>query len=341
MRYSNELKVGLSIIIAAIILIIGIRYFEDLPIFAGTYELRTQFDDAQGLIRGSTVQVSGVRVGAVDEVQLTPDMKAVAVRFHLDEGVQVPQGSYASISGFQTFGGVRLEIVPGPATNPAVEPGGMIPGRSGGILGNLTDRAPELIDRVDTLLLNAGLAFEGINPAINQADRTFLDISNNVNRIGAQASGAVAQLDQLLRSSNADLSTSLAGLREASTSLNRLVQAEQVRVSQILTNLEGLTGGLNTFSEENSDSLAMAVQNLNMVMTRLNRNLAALETTSTNLDRIIARIDRGEGTIGLLINDPALYNELVGTTRSMNELLEDLQANPRRYLKELQLVDIF
>jgi phospholipid/cholesterol/gamma-HCH transport system substrate-binding protein len=85
----------------------------------------------------------------------------------------------------------------------------------------------------------------------------------------------------------------------------------------------------------------MAVEQFNRVLDRLNQNLASLERTTAGLDAIIGKIDRGEGTLGLLVNDPTLYHRLDSTVTSMNELLIDLKENPVRYFRALRLVDLF
>lgn len=346
MRYSNELKVGLAIIIAAIIFILGIRFFQDIPLFSGTYELQTRFTDAQGLIAGSAVNVSGVRVGAVEEVQLTPEMNAVLVRFHVDSGVDIPEGSYTQVSGIQALGGVRMEVVAGPVTNPPIEPGSLVPSREESVLSGLTDRAPALLNQLDSLMASTnvfvgGLSAAQVNSTMRQADAAFAEIGSTVDQVGGQASATVNELNRLLQDSNSDLRLTLASLREATTSLNTMVAGERERIGRILLQVEGFSGSLNQLATDNQDTLAAAIQNLNSVLVRLDRSLATLDTTGVALDRIINKIDQGEGTVGLMINDPRLYNELVNTATTMNAVLQDLQANPGRYLRELRLVDIF
>ncbi len=74
---------------------------------------------------------------------------------------------------------------------------------------------------------------------------------------------------------------------------------------------------------------------------RVDRSLEQLESTTTTLDSIVGKIDRGEGTVGLLINDPRLYHRMDSTVNSMNQLLVDLKENPVRYMRALRLVDLF
>jgi phospholipid/cholesterol/gamma-HCH transport system substrate-binding protein len=77
------------------------------------------------------------------------------------------------------------------------------------------------------------------------------------------------------------------------------------------------------------------------VLNRVDRNLTQLESTTLTLDSIVGKVDRGEGTVGLLVNDASLYHRMDSTVNSMNQLLIDLKENPVRYLRAMRLVDLF
>ncbi|HET6566551.1 MAG TPA: MlaD family protein [Rhodothermales bacterium] len=347
MRFSNELKVGIAIIAAAVIFILGVRFFADLPLFRGTYPLQTEMADASGLTKGAAVEVRGVRVGAVDKVDLSQQSNGVLIQFHIDNGIVVPTGSHTEIAGFSALGQVRLEIVPGSGETP-VEPGGFIPSQQSNALGELQEKAPELLERVDTLLIGANRFFDQAEPAINQvqsafnqAETSFEQIGNAANQVGGNANQTVAILNDLLRNPNGDIRMTLANLRTATEQANGILHSQQARIEGILTDLQRFSTVAGNFAETNQDSIGVAVNNLNATLRRLNRNLASLESTSTSLDSIMARIDRGEGTAGLLINDPRLYQNMVSLTENLNALVLDVQKNPKRYLKNLSLVDVF
>jgi phospholipid/cholesterol/gamma-HCH transport system substrate-binding protein len=160
-KFSRELTVGISIVLAAVIFILGVRFFEDLPLFRGTYTLHTTFANANGLTKGNAVRVNGVRVGAVDDVDLDAQANRVHVEFHVDRAVAVTQGSQASLGGIAALASIHLNVHPGPASNPRVEEGGVIPGTSGGgLLEMVSERGPALAEQVDSVLTNANHTFE-------------------------------------------------------------------------------------------------------------------------------------------------------------------------------------
>ncbi len=309
MNYSNEVKVGLSIVLAVVVLIVGVRYFQDLPIFSSSYLLTANFENVSGLSAGNPVRLSGVNVGTVESVQLQQDEETVRVRFRVNENVLIPEGSMAEVRGFSALGGVRLGIRPGPSSNPPLQPGSIINTPSGpGLLDQLTQQGPEMTSKVDSVLDNT-----------------------------SRATGALAnQMEE-----GGDLQQTLASLRNVATTLESVSGGEEETLRSAIQNLETITADLQSFTSENSDSLGVTVQRVNRNLTRLEQNLANLERTTAALGSFAEKINEGEGTLGRLANDPSLYNNLDSTSVQMNRLLRDLQENPQRYLEDMTLVRMF
>jgi phospholipid/cholesterol/gamma-HCH transport system substrate-binding protein len=310
MKYSNELKIGLSLVAAVLIFLFGYRYFLDLPIFQDSYTMQAEFDEAGGLVSGNPVTMKGVSIGTVQRVRLDQDDQVVRVRFMVNEDVRIPEGSYADVSGFSALSGVRLGIVPGPASNPALPAGATLSGPPGGdILERLSDRAPVLASKADSVLSSA-------NTALGAA--------------GQQLSDPQSDLRRTIRTLNATLQN-----------VQELTGAEDAALRQTLQNLEQITADLQGFTGTSSDSLNVTVSRLNRSLARLETNLATLERTTQSLDAVADKMNTGTGTIGRLVNDPSLYNNLDSAAVNTNRLLRDLQQNPGRYLQDMTLVKVF
>lgn len=311
MRFANELKVGLAIVVSAVIFLLGYRYLQDVPLLRGTSDYYSVLSDAKGLIAGNPVRINGVKVGSVTGVRYSSETDSVRVDFKVNRDVRVYAGSRVDVSGIDALGGVKLELELGPRGNPEVQPGGRIesspPG--GDLLADLSSRAPGLVDRTDSVL-------------------TGLDES-------------LQSVSEMLGDPSSDLRRSLAALRGTAATLERTLQDESETIAAILSNLEQITGSVNEAVGGDDDSLAVAVADLRASMASLRAMTKSLEQTTGRLDRVTARIDSGEGTLGMLINDPGLYVQLDSAARNLNSLLSDFRAHPRRYLRELKLVDIF
>ncbi|NBB73533.1 MAG: MCE family protein [Bacteroidetes bacterium] len=310
MKYSNEVKVGLSLVLAALVFYFGIRYMQNIPLFQGSYVLETSFADASGLGTGNPVRVNGVNVGTVESVTLDPQARRARVRFRVDKSVQIPEGSTASISGVSALGGVRLSISLGAPDNAPIPPGGFVPSPpEEDILAQLSDQAPVLAARTDSLLRSA-------NQTLEDAQTLF-------------------------KSPDSGVQTTLSSIRGSADALSTLLREDLEQLNEVVANTELLTEELGALVRDNRDSLNATVDNVNRVLSQTERNLVVLERTSTNLDRIIQKIDEGEGTIGRLVNDPSLYVRLDSAATRLNTILDDFQQQPGRYLKDMTLVRVF
>lgn len=327
----QEIKVGLTVIATLAALILGVRFFEDLPLFEGTDTYVTLFDNAEGLSPGAGVLVNGVNVGKVQDVRLDPRTRRVRVEYDVQESARLTIGTSAALEGIAALGGVHLALVPGPTGAVVLADGSEIPARQGSdLLGALTDRAPQLAARLDTFLMGAGLT--------------------------------AGELYRLTSDPDSDLRLTLAQLRQTSTLLNALVRQQQGNIDAALVSARSAFGGLNlaagnanvaatefgslardlrVVTGENRDSLARAVASLNASLRRLDRSLGTVEGTATRLDTVLARVNNGRGTLGMLLNDSTLYIRLDTTLNRTNGLIEDFRRNPARYLRHLRLVDVF
>lgn len=315
MQYSNELKVGVALIAAAIVFFVGLRFFQDLPIIKGSYPLNARFQDASGLVSGNPVRMKGVSIGTVQSVTLNQAEQIVDVRFRVEEDVAVPEGSYAKVTGFSALSGVRLAIIPGPAGSPPLASGATLPGPpEGGILERLSDRAPELASKADSVLSGANTTFSALN--------------------------------QQLANPSSDLRQAIRALEQTLQNVSQLTGDQDAALQQTLSNLEAITRDLEGFTGTDTDTLkannlGQTMKRLNGALARLETNLATLETTTTNLNTLTAKMNEGEGTIGRLVNDPSLYVRLDTTAARANDILRDLKENPGRYLEDMTLVKVF
>ncbi|MEM1042161.1 MAG: MlaD family protein [Bacteroidota bacterium] len=316
MQYGNEFKVGVAITVAALIVFFGIRYLAGLPVFGAGYELTAVFEDTEGLASGNPVEVSGVQVGTVREVALLPGAREARAVLSITSDVSFPRGSLARVSGFSALGDVGVAIEPGDPAAPPLEDGDQLVTKpASDIIGLVQNNAERLFGSVDTLLTGAA--------------GTFMNVDN-------------------LLAENGDLSETVRQLRIASSSANRLLTSQQDQIAATLASLRRttesvgvLTEQAGAFADENADSLALTIQRLNGALAGVEASLASFEATSTQLDALLAKLDSGEGTLGLMLNDPTLYENLNTTATNLNQLILEFQADPKRFLKDLRLVDVF
>lgn len=310
MRFANELKVGLAILVTVAIFIFGIRYLKDIPLFSGTSGYYAVFDDAGGLIAGNPVRVSGVKVGSVTDVVYEQDIDSIRVRFKVDQSIKVPFGTTAEVAGIDALGGVRIDLSLGHHGNPAIAPGGRVDAAPDGadLLTEVTRRAPDLANKADSVLTN-------------------LDAT-------------LSATSELLGSPSSDLRQTIGALRGTASALETTIRQESAHLGGILENLESISGSFKHAIDEQGDSLSYAVADMRSSMESLDELMESLKTTTARLDAVAAKIEAGDGTLGKLINDDGLYVHLDSAVVSLNEVLVDFKKHPRRYLRELKIVDI-
>lgn len=317
MRFGNELKVGVAIVVAALVLFFGIRFLAGLSVFGSGYELVAVFDDTQGLTSGNPVEVSGVQIGTVKSVRLLPGANAAEVLLSITNATGLPRGSVARIGGFSALGDVSVDIKPGPpGARPLADGDTLRTRESTDFVGLVQNNAERLFGSIDTLVTGAAGTFSNV-------DRLLADPSSDLRMTLQQLRLASASVNQLLASQRDELAATLASLRRTSESVGEL------------------TGTVNTFTAENTDTLAVTIERLNRALVGVESGLASFETTSAQLDAVLAKLNTGEGTLGLMLNDPTLYYNLNIAATNLNQLVTDFQADPKRYLKDLKLVDVF
>lgn len=309
MKYSDELKVGIALVVAALVFVLGLRYFQDLPLFETTDSYYTLVENAAGLSAGSAVRVSGVPVGAVRRVRYAPEARQVRVDFNVEKSVNITEGSHVAIAGLSQLGDVKMDLTLGPAENDLIAQGELVPSQEDDLFGDLAERAPTLFNRTDTVLVGLNRVLGGISQQLDRPD--------------------------------SDLRRTLQSLEETSTTVDRLLETEQQRLAATLDSVAVLTGSLNRLVDTGEQNLDPTLQETRQLIQRLNRNLDSVESSTDRLDAILTKVENSEGTLGLLVNDPALYHRMDSTLTRVNTLIEDFQTNPRRYLQELKLIEIF
>ena len=305
MRLRKEVQIGIALVLAAATLFVGQRFLRDLPVFSRVSTYHTLTSNAGGVAVGSVIWTKGVRVGTVSDVRFFEG--EVLLSFSLEANLRIPHGTTVSIGGLSFLGSTQVDLVSSRMDTTYHAPGDTIPPSDAvGLFDQLSDAAPDLLDQ-------------------------FNDVLETTN-------SSVSSIQTMLDEPDSDLRSALQSVGIAANSFSELLQAQNDQLTAALANINTLAETLTTLTR---DSLSYTVENVNDVITNLDGNLAALEETTTSLNILIGRINSGEGTLGKLATDDSLYTEVTGAASALRRILEDLEENPRKYLREIRLVDIF
>ena len=304
---AQAIKVGLAIILAVVIFFFGIRYFEGIPL-KGMYEITTEFDHVDGMIPGNIILINGVTIGSIADVSLDNQTRNVLIHMRINNGVEIPIDSHTEITGFSAFGGVQINIVLGDSPQ-LIQHGDALPSEQVSLLTHASEFAKPYVNQFDSVLT-------GLN-------------------------GTLYALQNQLDEPTSDVRQTLTSLNSMTSTLDQVVRTERTRMQAIMQSLQTTLTNADQLTVTSKDSLARTLNQLNQTLQQTDQTLLQLQTMSVNLNTLLTKINSGQGTLGLLANDPSLYHQMDSTFSSLNRLLTDFEADPKRYLKHIKPVDIF
>ena len=309
MKISNELKIGITALVAIGIAFMGYRVMRDLPFFDTSNIYYTRFDNTSGLQVGSEVNFIGVKIGTVSGKSLT-ETDSVEVALNIDRGFKIPKGSVAYMRTPAVLGASYVEIIK--AQNSEMhQAGDLIQGASDeGLMSMMVEKGDKLASEITS-------SIEGIEKLVSNLNTT-LDDKNKAN-----------------------ISTSLENFGKISTDLQQVIDAKRTELGEIITGARNTMANLDTLSSENKEELSSLITNLEMASRNLDSLSMGLSKTTFTLNEILVKINDGEGSLGKMVNDSSLYNNLDSLTFNLNELVKGIQQDPKKYLKHMRLIEVF
>lgn len=301
LKVSDETKVGALAAIAITLLILGYNFLKGKDLFTSTQTFYAIYDDVDGLVTANPVVISGTRIGQVTDIQLLTDrgMK-VLVTFEVTENIKVPKNSIAKITNSDFFGTKAMLLDLGDASLGMAQSNDTLQAISEPTLvASLSKIVAPLREKTDKLLSEMNDLLGGENKKnIQETIKNAALISDN--------------LTQISEDFNFLMTTKIKTMIASTESIIKNLENHNAEISATIKNIK-----------ETSDDLRAA----DLQKTIENANLALAKFAS-----IMEKIEKGEGSLGLLVNDKELYNNLTSTSGHLDSLLVDLKAHPKRYV---------
>ena len=309
MKISNETKIGALTIIAIVFLILGFNFLKGKSVLKTGFFLYAKYSDLKKLSASNPVFANGLQIGTVySTTAQDPSLKVLVVEIKLSQDFNIPVNSIASIET-NPLGSPALNIQLGNSTQLAKTGDTLRSVDNAGLIGSLSNKIGPLSDQLTSTLVTLDSLMRNFN--------TLLDTNTKGN-----IRGVVANLDKI---------TASAG--RSTLSLEKLLDIQTGFLAKSLSNINDITGNLAK-NNEHIDSAIYYLQTTtrNLSQADISGLVKKFNTSADSLSIIINRINSTNGSIGALINDKSLYNNLNNITRSLNILTDDLRVHPKRYV---------
>ena len=320
----NELRVGLVIIAGIAVIVFGTLWMHDWSFGQENRDVEAWFREVGQLQSGNAVKLRGVPIGEVRRIVLDRRSTGVVVHLNIGADVVLPEDPVVILSPESLFGDWQAEIYPRsrfPFYDYAVSPEpGVMPGYSLPDISRLTAVGDRIAENLAVITDRVDIAFT------EETARNVRDAIDNIQQVTARLTSLVEAQEETVEGLAEGLEVTTATFREAVETANRaFVQIEaaiaQGELANIVENVEAVTAKMDSVTEA-----------LGVVSRDLGGAVASADSSFESLNAIMGSLERGEGTLGQLLQDTALYSELVLTSTLVQDLLLDFQRNPRKYI---------
>ena len=305
MKFSKELKAGLIAILAVVGFVVLFQFMKGRSLFTTDNIFYAKYDNVEGLTQSSPVSINGLKVGQVDKIipQTSKDGKIhFIVKITVDDNFEFSKNSNLEIfePGLMSGKEMRVNLAYGGAT---AKDGDTLQGAFKlGMMNSLSSQVGPVKDQLQTVLHRVDSLMVNANQVMNAQNREEIKI--------------------LLH----NLNKTVGALETTAGSVNRLVGNNDPKLQKVLDEAS-LTMKSGKVTLDKYGNLAESIDTQ-----KLNATIANLDNTVGQLNKVVSGIDRGEGSLGKIMKDDQLYNNLNAASTNLNSLIEDLKANPKKYV---------
>jgi phospholipid/cholesterol/gamma-HCH transport system substrate-binding protein len=311
LKISKEAKIGAVVSLAIALLVWGLNFLKGENIFSNKKDYYAIYSRIDGLTEGNAVQVNGYKVGRVSNVAFHPDQSGhVVVMFSLSgNAIHLPVDSRAKIFSSDLLGSKAVELIIG--------------------------RDTTYLNSGDTLISEIEMNLQ------ESVNRQIAPLKKKTEELISSIDSAVIIVQHILNEEAREnlgqgfesIKRSFAKFESAANNLDELVGENKEKINDIFTKIQGIAGTLNRNNKalqnviRNFSSISDSLVKADVASTFENANKAMLDAS-----QIMDKINAGEGSIGLLVNNDSLYNNLDAVAADLDKLVKDINEHPKKYV---------
>lgn len=305
MKITREVKTAILVISGLLLIIYLFNYLKGENLLDSSRTFYAVYNNVEGLATSAPVTISGNVVGKVQEIVFTEDGSGkLQLKLMIDNDFQFSKNSKAQIYETGLIGGKAIAIILANDGSETAVDGDFLQGTiKAGLTELVNQKLTPLQGKIENVMVSADSLLMNINDVFDNQTKTNL------------------------KSSISSLNETILSFKNTSNSINSLIEKNKEKLDSTITSFESTSANLASLTKE------MAKANLGQTITEL-------QATIDSFKNILSSIEKGEGSMGKLMKDEGLYNNIEGATKELEELLRDIKLHPKRYFRILSKKEI-
>jgi len=296
LRLSKEIKAAFFVLSTILLFIFGFNYLKGSSILDKQKTIYAVYDEVDGLLVGANVMINGLSIGNVTQLDFMPNSTKIIVTLKVKDKLNFSSKSTASIYETGVLGGLAISIEPLFERESIVKTGDTL-------MSSVRPGLTELINRQIEPLSRQ------LQSTITSVDSIFTGASNVLNR----------QTQEEIKESISVLTSAIKAIKNSSVIIEETLTSKNTQINNTIDNFEKISSNLSNVSDElNSFGLTSLLSNL--------------EVSVDGISSIVDKLDSDNSTLGKLINEDEVYNNLNSSIESLNILINDIKTNPKKYV---------
>ena len=296
MKLSKEIKAAFFVLSTILLFIFGFNFLKGSSLLDKQKTIYAVYDEVDGLLVGANVMINGLSIGNVTELDFLPNSTKILVTLKVKDKLNFSSKSTASIYETGVLGGLAISIDPIFEKESTVKTGDTLNSSVRPGLTELINRQIEPLSRQ-------------LQSTITSVDSIFTGASNVLNK----------QTQEEIKESINVLTSAIKAINNSSIIIEKTLTAKNSQINNTIDNFEKISSNLSEVSDElNSFGLSNLLSNL--------------EVSVDGISSIVNKLDSDKSTIGKLINEDEVYNNLNSSIESLNSLIIDIKENPKKYV---------
>ncbi len=310
MKISRELKIGLFALLVVLGFLLGVNFLKGKNIFRKHRTFYAIYNEVDGLGRGAKITIHGFAVGKVEQVSFeNAHSGRLLVQMTIYDKIEIPSNTVARIHSLDLLGTKNIELLLGNAATLAKNGDTLTSKMSSSLQQEVSQQVLPLKVKAENLMTSLDTALSIVQSVFNETTLQNLELSF------------------------ASIRRTLYNLERTSLGLDTLVTGKRKSIERIILNLESLTQTFRS-NETNINRILSNFSSISDTLAKANvgQTLRDVNHAVLQVNEAVEKINSGQGSAALLLNDPKLYNNLETASKQLNQLLEDFKLHPNRYI---------